>query len=195
MEKFKRCGWVDENSSEYIEYHDNEWGVPLHDDRKLYEMLCLEGQQAGLSWITILKKRDNYRKAFDNFDYEKIAKYDDKKIEELKQDSGIIRSESKIRAIIKNAVAFMEIQKNYGSFDKYIWSYVDYKPINNKIQDYREMPTQTELSAVIAKDLKKKGMSFVGPVIIYSFLEAVGIINDHEIGCFRKKEIEEKYDN
>ena len=188
-DKLKRCGWVDINSQEYIEYHDKEWGVPLHDEQKLYEMLCLEGQQAGLSWITILKKRDNYRIAFDDFDYEKVANYDDAKVQELKGNAGIIRSESKIRAIIKNANTFMAIQKEFGSFDKYIWSYVNFKPLNNIIHDYKEMPTHSELSAKIAKDMKKRGMSFVGPVIIYSFLEAVGIINDHEENCFRNKEV------
>ncbi len=191
----KRCGWVDINSPEYVNYHDTEWGIPLHDERKLFEMLCLEGQQAGLSWITILRKRDNYRLAFDNFDYEKIVKYDETKIEQLKQNVGIIRSERKIRAIIKNASVFMEIQKEFGNFSRYIWNYVGNRPINNKISDYREMPVQSELSAKIAKDLKKRGMSFVGPVIIYSFLEAAGLINDHEEECFRKKEIEEMYDN
>ena len=163
----------------YIKYHDQEWGVPKHDDQEIFELLILESFQSGLSWITILKKRDNFRKAFDNFDYKKIAEYDDDKIEELLLDEGIIRNKGKINAAIKNAKIFMDIQDEFGSFDEYIWDFSDGEIIKAEYQ------TESELSKKISKDLKKRGMKFVGPTIIYSFLEAIGIIDNHEKTCFK----------
>ena len=163
----------------YIKYHDQEWGVPKHDDQEIFELLILESFQSGLSWITILKKRDNFRKAFDNFDYKKIAEYDDDKIEELILDEGIIRNKGKINAAIKNAKIFMDIQDEFGSFDEYIWDFSDGEIIKAEYQ------TESELSKKISKDLKKRGMKFVGPTIIYSFLEAIGIIDNKEKTCFK----------
>lgn len=177
-----RCEWCGDDKI-YQDYHDNEWGKPVHDDRHFFEMLCLEGAQAGLSWITILKRRENYRKAFDNFDYEKIASYSDEKLEELRNDKGIIRNKLKIKFVRNNARIFMQIQKEFGSFDKYIWSYVDHKPIKNHFAKIQDLPASTPLSDKISKDLKKRGMKFVGSVIIYSFLQACGIVNDHTKGC------------
>ena len=184
----KRCGWGEKHQIS-IDYHDKEWGVPVHDERLLFELLILEGAQAGLSWITILEKRENYRKAFDNFDCKKIALYNEKKIEELLNNPGIIRNRLKIRSTITNAKSFLEVQKEFGSFDKYIWSYVDNKPIQNNWKELRELPAQTELSEVISKDLKKRGFKFVGPTIVYSFMQAIGMVNDHIIECFRHKEL------
>ena len=174
----KRCTWAGSDAT-YIRYHDEEWGVPTHDDRELFEMLILESFQAGLSWITILKKRDNFREAFDDFDYEKISEYDKEKVEELLQDEGIIRNKGKINAAINNAKIFMEIQEEFGSFDGYIWDYTDGKIIKAEYQ------TESELSKKISKDLKKRGMKFLGPKIIYSFLESIGIIDNHEKKCFK----------
>ena len=176
--KKKRCKWVT-NDQIYIKYHDEEWCVPKHDDQIIFEMLILESFQSGLSWITILKKRENFREAFDNFDYEKIAEYDDDKIEELLQDEGIIRNKAKINAAINNAKVFMDIQEEFGSFDEYIWNFTDGEIIK------AEYETDSELSKKISKDLKKHGMKFVGPKIIYSFLEAIGIIDNHEKKCFK----------
>jgi len=170
-------------------YHDFEWGVPLHDDYKLFEFLVLDGAQAGLSWSTILKKRENYRKAFDNFDFEIIAKYGEDKIEELLNNPGIIRNKLKINAFITNAQAFIKLRKEFGSFDKYIFGFVNYKPIQNKLGGFEEMPSKTELSEKITKDLKKRGFKFVGPTIIYAFMQAIGLVNDHLVKCFRYKEI------
>ena len=184
----KRCGWG-LNYQISIDYHDKEWGVPVHDDRVLFEFLILEGAQAGLSWITILQRRDNYRKAFDNFDYEKIAKYDEKKIAELLQNEGIIRNKLKISSTISNAQAYIKVQEEFGTFDKYIWGFVDYKPIQNNWKTLRELPAKTELSEKISKDLKKRGFRFVGPTIVYAFMQAVGMVNDHIIECFRYKEL------
>ncbi|MBW3019697.1 DNA-3-methyladenine glycosylase I [Candidatus Woesearchaeota archaeon] len=181
----KRCGWVPGNDGLYQKYHDEEWGVPVHDDRLLFEMLILEGAQAGLSWSTVLKKRNNYKKAFDNFDVKKIIKYDENKIQELINNEGIIRNKLKIRSTIQNAKAFIEIQKEFGSFDKYIWSFTNNKQIKNKFKSYKEIPPKNDLSDKISKDLKKRGMNFVGSTIIYAFLQAVGIVDDHEIECFR----------
>ncbi len=185
----KRCFWVDLNNDLYIDYHDNDWGVPVYDDRLLFEMLILEGAQAGLSWSTILKKRDNYKKAFDNFFPDIVAKYDDKKIEELLNNKGIVRNRRKINAAINNAKVFLEIQKDFGSFSKYIWAFVGGKTIHNSYSNYKDVPTKTELSDLISKDLKKRGMSFVGSTIIYSYIQAIGMVNDHEMGCFRYNEI------
>ncbi len=184
----KRCEWVNNKNNLYIKYHDEEWGVPVHDDRKLFEMLILEGAQAGLSWETVLKKRENYKKTFDNFDPEKIAKYSQKKEEELLQNAGIIRNKLKVKSAIQNAKVFIEIQKEYGSFDVYIWNFVDNNPIRNCFKNASEIPVKTELSDTISKELEKKGMNFVGSTIIYAFIEAVGIVNDHVISCYRYSE-------
>lgn len=184
----KRCEWG-LNHQISIDYHDKEWGVPVHDDKVLFEFLVLEGAQAGLSWITILKRRENYRKAFDDFEFEKIAKYNEQKILELLQNPGIIRNKLKIRSTVTNAQAFIEVRKEFGTFDKYIWSFVDSKPIQNKWKIMRELPAKTELSEKISKDLKKRGFRFVGPTIVYAFMQAVGMVNDHTIDCYRYKEL------
>lgn len=175
-----RCRWLDENSEIYVRYHDEEWGLPVYDDRKLFEMLMLEGFQAGLSWLTVLKKREAFRQAFDGFDYAKIAGYEEEKIDELLQNPQIIRSRLKIKAAINNAKIFMRIQKEFGSFGKYLWGFT-----NGKIMKYGIFPNppRNELSDIIAKDLKKRKMKYVGSVIIYSYLQAVGVINDHEPQC------------
>jgi DNA-3-methyladenine glycosylase I len=179
------------DNEKYIDYHDNEWGVPEHDDYKLFELLILEGAQAGLSWSTILKKRNNYIKAYDNFDFEKVAKYDDSKRQELLNNEGIVRNRRKIDSSIQNAKVFINIREEYGSFDKYIWSFVDGKPINNEFKKLKDVPAKTELSEKISKDLKKRGMNFVGPTIIYAYMQAIGLVNDHTTDCFRHKEITE----
>ena len=180
----KRCKWVDLNSQLYVEYHDNEWGVPSYDDSYLFEMLILEIFQAGLSWITILKKREYFRKAFDNFDYKIISNYDNNKINELMNNSNIIRNRKKIESIINNANIFIEIQKEYDGFSNYIWKFTNNKIIYN-IDN--EIKTTSKLSDQISKDLKSRGMKFVGSTIIYSYLQAIGIINDHEIECYKYK--------
>lgn len=180
----KRCGWST-NDSLYISYHDEEWGVPVHDDRKLFEMLILEGAQAGLSWITVLRKRDNYRKAFNNFDAKKIVKYDEIKVKSLLENEGIIRNRLKIAAAIQNAKCFLEIQKEFGSFDKYIWQFVGGKAIKNKWKTLKEIPAKTTESDAMSKDLKKRGFKFVGSTICYAFMQAVGMVNDHVVECFR----------
>lgn len=184
-----RCGWC-VGDPIYEAYHDLEWGVPLYDEDQLFEFLILETFQAGLSWITILKKRDNFRRAFDFFDYKKIAKYDAEKYELLMQDAGIIRNKLKIKATIGNASAFMKVQKEFGSFSKYIWGFVHGKPIQNKLQHYKDAPAKTELSDTISKDLKKRGFKFVGSTVMYAFMQATGMVNDHEVGCFRYKEVQ-----
>jgi len=183
----QRCDWVPTDNELYIQYHDKEWGIPIHNDRKLFEMLILEGAQAGLSWFTILKKRENYRKAFEGFNYKKIAKYDDEKIKELLNNKGIVRNKLKINSVIKNAEIFLSIQKEFGSFNKYIWNFVNNKPIKNKFKTWKDIPTKTKLSNKISQDLKQRGMSFVGSTIIYSFIQAIGMIDDHTLNCFRKK--------
>ena len=179
----KRCQWVGTNPI-YIDYHDKEWGVPVYNDAKLFEFLMLETFQAGLSWITVLKKRKNFRKAFDNFDYKKIANYDETKQEELRQDAGIIRNKLKIKATITNAQAFMRIQEEFGSFSKYIWGFVDGKPIRNKWKTDKDVPANTPLSDKISKDLYKRGFKFVGSTIVYAHMQATGMVNDHIVGCF-----------
>lgn len=184
----KRCGWAG-NDPVYIEYHDKEWGVPVHNDVKHFEFLILEGAQAGLSWITILKRRENYIKAFDGFDPEKVAKYDEKKIEELLQNKGIIRNRRKVEAAVVNAKAFLEVQKEFGSFDKYIWQFVGGKVIKNKWESLEEVPARTSESEAMSKDLKKRGFKFVGPTICYAYMQAIGMVNDHLIDCFRYEEI------
>lgn len=183
-----RCQWVG-NDPLYVHYHDHEWGVPIHDDRKLFEFLILEGAQAGLSWITILKKRENYRKAFDDFCAEKIACYDDKKIEKLLSDKGIVRNRRKIEAAIVNAKAFLVVQEEFGSFDGYIWKFVDGKPKKNAWKTIKEVPVATKESQRMSKDLKQRGFKFVGPTICYAFMQAVGMVNDHVTDCFRYHEI------
>lgn len=179
-----RCRWAG-NDPLYLKYHDEEWGMPVHDDRKLFEMLILEGAQAGLSWITILRKRENYLKAFDNFDAKKVAKYDSKKVARLLQNEGIIRNRLKINAAIVNAKLFLEVQKEFGSFDKYIWQFVGGKPIKNKWKTIKEVPPKTEESDAMSKDLKKRGFKFIGSTICYAFMQAVGMVNDHTVDCFR----------
>jgi len=180
-----RCDWAIENTQLYLDYHDNEWGVPQHNDNILFEFLVLEGAQAGLSWSTILNKRENYRKAFDNFDFEKISRYDQKKVDELLQNSGIVRNKLKIASAICNSKVFIEIRKEFETFDKYLWGYVDGKPIKNNFKTLKDYPTKTELSDKISSDLKKRGMNFVGTTIIYAFLQAIGVVNDHQVKCFR----------
>ncbi|WP_458404386.1 DNA-3-methyladenine glycosylase I [Methanobrevibacter sp.] len=175
----KRCSWASDVEDIYVRYHDDEWGVPTHDERELYEFLVLESFQAGLAWITILKKRENFKKAFDNFDVEKVAEYGEDKISELLSNEGIIRHRGKINAAINNAQVFIAIQNEYGSFDKYIWGFTEGEIIK------AEYLTESELSSEISKDLKKRGMKFVGPTIIYSYLEAIGIIDNHQKDCFK----------
>ena len=182
----KRCEWSG-NDPLYIKYHDEEWGKPVYDDAVLFEFLLLEGFQAGLSWITILRKRENFRKAFDNFDYKKIVNYDDSKLEQLRQDEGIIRNRLKIKSSVINAEAFIQIQKEYGSFSKYVWNFVDGEPIVNSWRAMSEIPATTNLSDQISKDLKKRGFKFVGSTIIYAFMQAVGMVNDHTLDCLCRK--------
>ena len=183
----KRCSWA--KSKEMIEYHDKEWGVPVHDDRKLFEMLILEGAQAGLSWSTILKRRKIYKKAFDNFDAKKISKYKSKDIKRLLNDEGIIRNKLKVAATILNAKKFLKIKKEFGSFEKYIWSFVNHKPIQNKFNSIKEIPANTKESNDMSNDLKKRGFKFVGTTICYAFMQAVGMVNDHVVNCFRYKQV------
>ena len=178
----KRCEWCGDDPL-YVKYHDEEWGVPVHDDRTLFEFLVLEGAQAGLSWITILRKREGYRKAYDDFDVQKVASYDESKIEELLINPDIVRNKLKVRSSVNNAKLFMEIQKEFGSFDSYIWSFTDGKQIINRWEDISQMPVTSELSDNVSRDLKKRGFKFTGSTIIYSYLQAVGIINDHTIWC------------
>jgi len=185
----KRCEWEGSDPL-YIEYHDNEWGVPVHDDRKIFEMLVLEGAQAGLNWLTVLRKRENYRKAFDNFDPRKVAKYDSKKLQELLANEGIIRNKLKIHSAIQNARAFLEVQKEFGSFDAYIWQFVGGRPMRNSWKSLSELPAQTAESEAMSKDLKRRGFGFVGPTICYAHMQATGMVNDHVVTCFRYKEVE-----
>jgi len=179
-----RCEWCTSDPG-YMKYHDEEWGVPVHDDHKLFEMITLEGAQAGLSWLTILKRRAGYRKAFHDFDPEKVVKFDDKKVNELMNDTGIIRNKLKINSTISNAYAFISIQKEYGSFDSYIWSFTNGNTIINKWKSLKEIPASTSLSDKISKDLKQRGFKFMGTTICYAFIQAVGIVNDHTRKCFR----------
>ena len=182
-----RCGWAKNDLA--IHYHDTEWGVPLHDDGKLFEFLILEGAQAGLSWDTVLKKRENYRAAFDNFDAEKIVRYDAKKIESLLQNEGIIRNRLKIVSAIRNAQGFLKILDEFGSFDSYIWQFVDGKSIVNRWKNLSEIPAKTSVSDAMSKDLKKRGFNFVGSTIMYAFMQACGLANDHLTSCFRYEEL------
>ncbi len=179
-----RCEWVVGKEPLYREYHDNEWGVPVYDDRLLFEMLCLEGAQAGLSWWTILQKRENYKKAFDNFEAEKIVLYSEEKLQQLKENTGIVRNRLKIQSVVTNAQAFLKIQKEYGSFSNYIWSFVDNEPIINHWKTIKDVPGTTEISDKMSKKLKNDGFKFVGSTICYSFMQAVGMVNDHTLECF-----------
>ncbi len=181
----KRCGWTSDDDL-MIKYHDEEWGVPVHDDKKLFEFIVLESAQAGLSWRTILHRREGYRKAFANFDYNKIAKFDDKDFKRLMNDKGIIRNRLKILATINNAQRFIEVRKEFGSFDKYIWGFVNNKPIVNKFKELKELPAKTELSDKISADLKKGGFKFMGSTIVYAHMQATGMVDDHVMDCFRK---------
>jgi DNA-3-methyladenine glycosylase I len=184
-----RCGWVVGGNELYEAYHDHEWGVPVHDDRKHFEFLILEGAQAGLSWLTILKRREGYRKAFANFDPTKVAKYDQDKIESLMADEGIIRNRLKITSCVNNAKLFLQIQKEFGSFDKYIWKFVKEKPIQNNWKSLKEIPPESNESKALSADLKKRGFKFVGPTIMYAYMQATGLVNDHTADCFRFKSI------
>jgi len=182
-----RCAWATTELS--ISYHDQEWGIPLHNDQKLFELLILEGAQAGLSWETILKKREHYRQVFDQFDPILIAKYDQGKVEQLLADPGIIRNRRKILSAIQNASVFLKIQKDYGSFDIYIWNFLKGIPINNQFSLLSPLPVKTEISEIISNDLRKRGMNFIGPTIIYAYMQAAGLVNDHMIDCYRYTQI------
>ena len=191
MKIIKRCPWTSDDKL-MIKYHDKEWGVPLHNDRKLFEFLILEGFQAGLSWKTILYKRENFRKAFDSFDYNKIAKYDKRKINSLLKDAGIIRNKLKIKGAIANAKAFIQVRKEFGTFNKYIWGFVNGKPIQNNFKSSTEIPAKTKLSDKISEDLKKRGFKFVGSTIVYAHMQATGMVNDHITSCFRNEQLSQE---
>jgi DNA-3-methyladenine glycosylase I len=186
--ELKRCGWGGLDPI-YLRYHDKEWGVPVHNDRRLFEMLILEGTQAGLSWLIVLRKREEYRKTFDNFDASRIARYTEKKVQKLLSDPGIIRNRLKITAAIDNAKAFLKVQKEFGSFDKFLWSFVGGKPRQNQFKRLREIPSRTPQSDAMSRELKKRGFRFVGSTICYAFMQAVGMVNDHIVSCYRRKEI------
>ncbi len=185
----QRCEWGT-SSPLYIEYHDTEWGVPVHDERTLFEFLILEGAQAGLSWSTILNKRQAYRQAFDNFEPRKVANYDNAKVQQLLENPGIVRNRLKIQAAIQNARSFLEVQNQYGNFDSYIWQFVDGKPIKNSWKSLQEIPATTKESDAMSKELKKRGFAFVGSTICYAFMQAIGMVNDHVIDCFRWQEVQ-----
>jgi len=189
MSELKRCGWC-VGDPLYEAYHDEEWGVPVYNDDTLFEFLVLETFQAGLSWITILRKRENFREAFDDFDYKKIAEYPEEKIQQLLLNAGIIRNKLKVRATVTNAQVFMKLQEEYGSFSNYIWGFVAGQPINNSVQDYNKAPPTTEISDKLSKDLKKRGFKFVGSTVIYAHMQATGMVNDHEVDCFRYKDVQ-----
>ena len=183
-----RCEWAGSDPL-YLDYHDKEWGIPEHNDQKLFEMLILEGAQAGLSWITILRKRENYRKAFDNFDPKRIAAYNKTKIQELLNNEGIVRNKLKVNAAVKNAGGFLEIQKEFSDFDTYIWQFIGGKPRKNAFKHLKDLPAKTPESEAMSQDLLKRGFKFVGPTICYAFMQAVGMVNDHVVGCFRYDEV------
>ncbi len=185
----KKCEWAGSDPL-YVEYHDEEWGVPEHDDRNLFELLILEGAQAGLSWWTVLKKRMNYKKAFDNFNAKKIAQYDKNKIKELLHNEGIIRNRLKVEATVQNAKAFLDVQKEFGSFDTYLWGFVNGKPIKNAWRKMQDIPPKTDISDAMSKDLKKRGFKFAGSTICYAFMQAAGMVNDHVVSCFRHNEVQ-----
>jgi DNA-3-methyladenine glycosylase I len=184
----KRCAWAGDDPL-YVDYHDNQWGVPLHDDQALFEMLILEGAQAGLSWRTILTKRENYRVAFDQFDPAIVATYDETKIQALLNDPGIVRNKLKVRAAVTNARAFLEVQDEFGSFDAYIWGFVNHKPIINRWKTMNEIPAKTAEAEAMSKDLKKRGFKFVGPTICHAYMQAIGMVNDHTVDCFRYQQL------
>jgi len=181
-----RCPWGDSHPL-YVAYHDREWGVPLHDDRRLFEMLCLEGAQAGLSWLTVLKKRPHYRKAFDRFDPRKIARYDARKRRELLADPGIIRNRLKVEAFVANARAFLEVRREFGTFDAYLWRFVGGRPLVNRRKTMKDVPAVTAEAEAMSRDLKRRGFRFVGPTICYAFMQATGMVNDHLVTCFRHR--------
>jgi DNA-3-methyladenine glycosylase I len=183
-----RCEWC-RGEEIYEKYHDKEWGVPLHSDRKLFEFLILEGAQAGLSWITILKKRKTYREVFDQFDFNKVAEYKEAKIQSLLKNPGIIRNKLKVNAAVKNANAFIKVRQEFGTFNKYIWQFTDGKTIQNQWKSLKDIPAETEISRTMSKDLKKRGFTFVGPTICYAFMQAIGMVNDHVVDCYRYKEL------
>jgi DNA-3-methyladenine glycosylase I len=183
-----RCGWVSDDPL-YLAYHDEEWGVPVHDDRHLFEMLILEGAQAGLSWITILRRRESYRAAFDGFDPERIARYTPKKIEKLLQDPGIIRNRLKVEGTVRNARAFLDLRDEAGSLDSFLWRFVGGKPIQNRWESLGQVPPESAESKAMSKELRRRGFTFVGPTILYAFMQAVGMVNDHTLGCFRHREV------
>lgn len=185
-----RCNWAKNSFEAYEKYHDEEWGVPVHNDQKHFEFLVLEGAQAGLSWATVLKKREGYRKAFAGFDYKKIAVFEEAKIEELVLDPSIIRNRLKIKSVISNAKCFIKVQEEFETFDKYIWGFVDDKPIINKWDDMSQVPASTKESDALSKDLKKRGFKFVGTTIMYAHMQACGLVNDHSVDCYRYKEVQ-----
>ena len=187
-----RCGWPGTDPL-YVNYHDEEWGVPVHEDRALFEFLTLEGAQAGLSWITILRKRDNYRLAFDHFDPGKVAFYEQQKVSDLLKDSGIVRNRLKIQATVNNAQRFLEVQEEFGSFNRYLWEFVDNRPIQNRWRSLNQVPSATPLSGLLSKDLKKRGFNFVGITICYAFMQAVGLVNDHILDCYRHEQVARDY--
>ena len=191
MRELIRCAWAG-SDPKYVAYHDQEWGVPVHDDRLLFEFLILEGAQAGLSWATILNKRDNYRLAFDHFDPQKVAAYDEAKIADLLTNPGIVRNRAKIRAAVQNAKAFLIVQQAFGSFDHYIWQFVGGNPIQNRWQKLADIPAGTSQSQAMSKDLRKRGFNFVGPTICYAFMQAVGMVNDHQVDCFRYHQVSQQ---
>lgn len=191
MKSNKRCGWCDEDSELYVHYHDTEWGVPLTNDARLYELLTLEGMQAGLSWLTILQKRENFFHALNHFDYRIIADYGEEKMSELLDNKGVIRNKLKLESVVKNARVFLSLREEYGSFASYLWQYVDYRPVQNSFEHVEDIPAQTELSRKLSNDLKKRGMNFVGPTIMYAFMQAAGMVNDHVTSCFRYHECAE----
>ena len=184
-----RCPWVDLSKPDYVKYHDTEWGVPVHDDRLLFEFLILEAFQAGLSWYTILRRRETFRAAFDNFDPAKVARYDEGKVLKLLADPGIIRNRAKVLAAVNNARRFLDVQQEFGKFDAYIWGFVDNMPIVNAFGALEDFPAKTPLSQTISKDLAKRGFTFVGPTIIYAHMQATGMVNDHTLDCYRRQEL------
>lgn len=189
MDNLRRCDWVSLDDDQYRRYHDEEWGVPLHEDQKMFEMLVLEGFQAGLSWGTILRKRDNFRRAFDHFDPRRVALYDDRRLSVLEGDPGIVRNVLKIRSAVNNAKAFLEVQREFGSFDSYVWGFVGRKPKINRWRTMREIPASTHESDALSSDLARRGFRFVGSKICYAYMQATGMVNDHVIHCFRYKEL------
>jgi len=183
-----RCSWCGTDPL-YQQCHDQEWGVPVHGDRVLFEFLVLEGAQAGLSWITVLRKRESYRKAFAHFDYRKVAAFDDSKVEELMLNEGLIRNRLKLMSVLRNARAFLEVRKEFGSFDAYVWSFVNNQQVQNRFDEGKQVPAITPVAAALSKDLKKRGFNFVGPTIMYAFMQATGMVNDHVKGCFRARQL------